>query len=154
MRAIVSCTQRLLCHARQRLTTGGDALCTRLLKKAGALSHKLPCSKAYATAVATLRFTVCFSLFIFLFWCVRKENSSGRELYDHVLLYAVTPYPVTLRAKTVFIVQVPFGTKMAAMSRRSGRSRVCYPPRGLPECSRGVAARVTLWRCRDALSSL
>lgn len=27
-------------------------------------------------------------------------------------------------------------------------------PRGLPECSRGVVARVTLCRCRDALSSL
>lgn len=79
-----------------------------------------------------LSFTGCFSVFIFFVFGAyeRKTPQAVNCATTCCLLYDATPYPVTLRAKTVFIVQVPFGTKMAAMPRRSGRSRVCATLRG------------------------
>lgn len=160
LRAITFYTQRFLGRVRQRRTVYGNALCKRLLKDVKrqtdtVLSHRRPRTDACAMAPTSRRLLVVPGVF----------TSSGRDLYDHTLFcgaaYCDTPYPVTLRAEPCYIVQVPFGTKMAAMSSRSGRSRAPSPRAAASrvfkkekrERKRGVVARVTLWRCCDVLSS-
>lgn len=129
----------------------------RRQRTAHEITQKRRCSRTNShVLMKPLSFTGCFSVFIFCFWCVRKENSSGRELCDHVLFVVrCDALSSDSTSKNRVYSSGAFWDQDGGYASAVGSiTCVRYPPRGLPECSRGVVARVTLWRCRDALSSL